>query len=506
MDATSTGGRSDRFAPTITFVRDSAPRAPRIDLNRATVAQLLPLPGVDRIRAARILAARRERRFAHVDELLARGVLPASVFRRVRGRVRADFMDEPYLSGIVPSAGKLRAGQPSTLEVRFEDSQPGVRLIQLHVDSVSHSLELSREVTREERRRGVVAFDLPGMAPGVMNVRASVYDGAGSRDRIDGTLPVIPDPGELTVAAYPAGGSLRTAAGAARSTPEGDFICSAAFEFANGTRGERRLRGRVEWSASAGRPYGTLSGSHDWGVEIVVPAEESSSGWFLDIRISRSSTLASALRAGKVVVIRYRFREVNGTSHDATMTWRVVRGPHVNLIYVGSERFPPERRAVVREAMVVVHDIFGQRDFGVGRVGEYGIPERDAGSYLSIKDTGEARALTNDFTVDNDAMDLFIVHNYEGAVLGSSGIDGPCEKNENWWQPKDWTGSVVEQFTPDRAHQAQVIAHELGHYLGLDHSGTRSNLMYYESTPTRTALTSGQADEMRGHCFMRVLG
>ena len=504
MDAESSGGRSARFAPTLTFTDDSPARGPRIDLNRATAAQLLPLPGVDRVRAGRIVASRRKRRFGHVDELLSRGVLPVSVFRRVRGRVRADFMEEPYLTGIAPSGGAMRRDQPSVLEVRFEDSAAGVRLVQLHAHSVSHSLELSREVTRAERRRGVVAFELPGMAEGVMNVSAALYDGAGARDRLTGTIPILPDPRELTITGHPSGGSLRTATGAARPTPRGDFLCSAAFVFANGTGTERRLRGRVEWTASIGLPFRSLSGSYDWGREVVVPAGGSSTGWFLDIRLARPSWLAGALRDGHAIHIRYRFRETSGAARDVTMTWRVVRGPHVNLIYVGIERFSAANRAVVREAMEVVRAIFEQRDFGIGRIREYGIPEAEAGGYVSIRDRGEARALTNAFTVPNDGMDVFVVDIYEGEVLGSSAIDGPCDKDENWWQAKDWTGSVVEQFTSDRAHQGQVIAHELAHYLGLDHSSNGLNLMHEESTPYRTQLTSGQAAEMRDHCFMRV--
>ena len=240
MDAESSGGRSSRFDPTIAFVPDSPPRGPRIDLNRASLEELRPLPGVDRVRAGRIIAARAERRFAHVDELLTRGVLPGSVFAKVRGRVRADFMDEPYLAGVSPAGGAMRAARASVLEVRFEDSQSGVRLVQLQAQSVSHTLDLSREVTRNERRRGVIAFDLPPMARGMMNVSAAVYDGAGGRDQIDRTLPILPDAGELTVTAFPAGGSLRTATGAARPTPEGDFICSAGGSDGRDTSRSRR--------------------------------------------------------------------------------------------------------------------------------------------------------------------------------------------------------------------------------------------------------------------------
>jgi Helix-hairpin-helix motif len=511
MDATSAGGRSAR-PPTITFVRDDADRRPRIDLNRATLEQLLPLPGVGKVRGGRIVAARAQRRFSHVDELITRGVLPGSVFARVRSLVQADFMDEPYLTGIGAAGGTPRAATPSVLEVRFEDSAAGVRLIRLNAHSVSHSLDLTREVTREERRRGVIAFELPPMAQGVMNTEAVLYDGTGGRDQYARTLRILPEPGELVITPYPTGGSLRTVNGAPRPTSDGGLLCSAAFDFANGTRTERRLRGRVEWTVTTARPHSTVSGTHDWGREIVVPAEGTSTGWFLDIRLSGSSAAARCLRDGKVVVIRYRFRETGGAIHDVSMRWRVVRGPHLNVIYVGAERFGEDDRQLVRDSVEVARSIYAQRDLGIGRVLEYAIPAAEAGRYVVVNDNGEARDLTNHWTVDNDGIDLFIVDVYEGSVVGYSPIRGPCEKNENWWQIKDMTGTVVELYTTVPALLGSTIGHELGHYLGLSHvhspwtPNARMNLMFPVASTSRNQLTANQADEMRDHCFMKNLG
>jgi len=42
-----------------------------------------------------------------------------------------------------------------------------------------------------------------------------------------------------------------------------------------------------------------------------------------------------------------------------------------------------------------------------------------------------------------------------------------------------------------------TIAHELGHYLGLDHHSTQTNLLYYIAYPTSTALTATQCSAAR---------
>ena len=59
----------------------------RIDLNRASATELDTLPGIGPATAAKIIAAREERPFQTVDELLARKVVSASVLAKIRGLV-----------------------------------------------------------------------------------------------------------------------------------------------------------------------------------------------------------------------------------------------------------------------------------------------------------------------------------------------------------------------------------------------------------------------------------
>lgn len=64
-------------------------RTALLDLNRATAPQLEALPGIGRVTAEAILAARERQPFASSDDLVARGLTSARVYEQVRDLVTA---------------------------------------------------------------------------------------------------------------------------------------------------------------------------------------------------------------------------------------------------------------------------------------------------------------------------------------------------------------------------------------------------------------------------------
>jgi hypothetical protein len=157
----------------------------------------------------------------------------------------------------------------------------------------------------------------------------------------------------------------------------------------------------------------------------------------------------------------------------------------------------------VQAAMQTVRDLYAQVNLGVRRLFWRRISMADVGNYAIITDRPEAVDLTDDFSGPNDGIDVFYVQ----SILNSGGwstIPGPCDKDEK----DEMTGAVIELSS---GILGILTAHEVGHYLGLVHATTITNVMGVDSNgdgigeldSTSTNLTSSQGTTMRGHCSVR---
>lgn len=183
---------------------------------------------------------------------------------------------------------------------------------------------------------------------------------------------------------------------------------------------------------------------------------------------------------------------------------------HLNLIRVGTNEngwFSDIEEQEIDEAVQITRDIYATVNVGIGRVERYSITAAQANGQQDIDSDDEAEALTNEWAVPNDALDVFFVLTCGGDTIGRSKVDGSCDKDNN----KGMDGSVIA-LEGDTSTTGLVLAHEVGHYLGLKHTdedddlddNDKTNLMFPSVDGNGGKLTGGQGGVMKEHCWMRA--
>lgn len=187
---------------------------------------------------------------------------------------------------------------------------------------------------------------------------------------------------------------------------------------------------------------------------------------------------------------------------------------HVNLVEVGFDHSSVDLAAADDRVDYSVHRlrrIYATVSLGLGRVGYYWIGVSDADGYHDLGSESEADDLSDDWSVDNNGIDMFLVANISDSdFIGISPVPGDCSKGGKS------DGLIGGEINRDSEGFSRTFAHELGHFLNLPHNhgdncptGTaaRNNLMAQtrcvDSTRNGVQLTSSQGSTMRGRCQVR---
>lgn len=176
---------------------------------------------------------------------------------------------------------------------------------------------------------------------------------------------------------------------------------------------------------------------------------------------------------------------------------RLLQGEYYNLnvIEVGWDQFDAATLADMDErvdyAIYRAHDIYAQEDIGIGRVRFWVVDSADADGLDTLTTDAELDQLTDEWSVDNDGLDVFIpfdmkIPSGNGILLGRSEIDGPCEKE---YDEKVRDASVVGPWAS--MSLSRTFSHENGHYLGLEHPNNSASVPLRLMTQTGTALNNG---------------
>ncbi len=187
---------------------------------------------------------------------------------------------------------------------------------------------------------------------------------------------------------------------------------------------------------------------------------------------------------------------------------------HVNMIEVGLDTLSASDMAAADDRVDYsvhrIRQIYSTRQLGLGRVQYFWITAAASNGRDDLGSESEADSLSDEWSVNNNGIDMFLVRTISDDFVGISPVPGDCNKGDKS------DGMVGGEVNREAEGFSRTAAHELGHFLNLSHNhgescptanADRDNLMAQtrcaRDVRTSVLLTSSQGSTMRGRCQVR---
>lgn len=202
---------------------------------------------------------------------------------------------------------------------------------------------------------------------------------------------------------------------------------------------------------------------------------------------------------GDISVVRDFFGYATAIAQPLSLLTQVkrVQGKHFHVNHIrvaidGGEWDLTIDEFNLDQAVLSARDIFATVGLGIGRVQRFFVPVSEHDGHLA--DPCEGIELTDEWTAPNDGIDVFWVLSLGGGHHGFAPLDGPCDKDDGG------DGIVIDV---KRMLIIKTLAHELAHYLGLEHIVGHPNNLMQDPDLGQVQLTGDQGNTMRSHCVVK---
>lgn len=517
MTKTTTKAYAERVLPINRYHRSDSIPYQVFNINAISINDLVRKFRIGKRAASQIIIARKKKPINRPNETLAIKGISFRDFERLR---RCGIGQDDIRFAIIdvqPSEKYIFSHKPFALKVSF--SNPGKRplaLLSVKVLWQGEPFIVEKEITSQENSAGYinVTFDKNQTLPtGPVTFLTDLFDKQGVQSSFKVTCVVLPsNPLSLYISptsyyvtgTYSARGYYDSASNTYKT-----YIRLSIY---NGNSTTVNMSRNVGWQFWDGGVGGTLkeSGTHTWSTAISVPAYGSWSGTLIFTSPSGSG-IYNTYDKKEDMTIKISMSTSGGTNISDTITARVMLAFGADIIRIAGDTFIGQEYTDLYDAVDVTQSIYEARDFTLRGIGRYHIDDADAGSYKYMNSADECHDLFADWSADSGGsyIDVFIAHDFVGVGFDGLAGDVPGPTSHSGRKSGvvvDKTGYVDATGTKRLSvdYLGMLIAHELGHYLGLSHVSDSSNLMLANSGTYDTNLTYDQYRDMLDHGWVYV--
>ena len=349
--------------------------------------------------------------------------------------------------------------------------------------------------------------------PGIVEITAALYIENGAACKFEERLMALPsNPISLNVS--PSTSSTIGEGPAHYNSSENKFYCYANLQVSNGFPHSVTLGPKVTAKVTDG---GAEKDNFSFNISTsTVPANSVRT---IGIWMSFGGDTYDVFKNFGDVTIQLTLQTSEGNVVDSHV-WAAMAQIKLALNFVGN--FSATTRSQLQS--VVDNEssaIYEQQNFFISDSARFVLPSSngDFGRYRDIemddnKDSDctsgsdEADDLRDDWSSPNESwLDVWLVETLSGppcaaSVGGFSPVDGPTDKGG------DNSGVIIKMSsanlstTGGRNLMGIIIAHEVGHFLGLNHVGTSANFMAASTGGSNKDITHQQYIEMTEHGFV----
>jgi len=468
-----------------------------VALGRATAEQIRKTTGVSAAAARAVVAARREQRIASVWSLAALTQLREDELERLQRLSLFVHDTRIVITDVQPARGRIMSERSFALRVSFvagDAAEPA--LVSVVVHWAGRPFVVEKPLSAREVRAGRVdvRFQRSQALPtGAATFAVSLLGAHGAQALFRTSCAILPsNPFSLSVSPDV---DYVTGTFSARSVRRGGvFETHVRVRLSNGGGAAVSIDPGFQWTFWDGGVGGSLvergNGSFGGG-RIMVPAYGIWDGWIAFSSPSGSGVF-NKLDGREDMTLQIEMRLPDRSVSD-TITVRTMFRFGINVTRVSWEAFTASEEADLDAATGVMRTIYERRDltFNFDR---RGIPRDRVSGFEAITSEDEARDLFEQWSGPdtNQNIDVFITQivgtTFDGLV---GGIPGPTSHSGRS------SGVVVDKHGYvdaggvrhlDIDYHGMVMAHEVGHYLGLPHIDEPHNLMLWNSGRNDTNL------------------